>query len=53
MDLYQLLVEKSKKVQWHNIDRKNYYTFFSRNGFDAKFKTFAKEKENVFLFTPY
>lgn len=53
MELYQLLVEKSKKVQWHNIDRKNYYTFFSRNGFDAKFKTFAKEKENVFLFTPY
>ena len=53
IELYHSLLEKSKKVQWHITDRSNYYAFFSRKGFNNNFKALAKEKENIFLFSPY
>ena len=46
---YDDLLEKKEKVKWKYDDRKEYFIFFSKNGFTSSMKRIA-EKENIRLY---
>ena len=48
-DAYDDLLEKKEKVKWKYDDRKEYFIFFSKNGFTSSMKRIA-EKENIRLY---
>ena len=43
------LKEKSKKVQWKNTNRKEYFILFSKEGFSDELIEFTKENNNIIL----
>lgn len=48
LDVYENLVDKTKRVQWHNDTRKEYFALFSKNGFTNRMRKIAKDK-NILL----
>lgn len=49
VEVYGELVRKSKLVDWHNKERKEYYMFCSKNGFSNSLLELAKEQDNIIL----
>lgn len=47
-NIFKSLKEKSSFVKWHNDERKENFILFSKSGFTADMKKFAK-KENIIL----
>lgn len=49
IELYQDLLRKADKVQWHNEDRREYFVFFSKAGFTEGMRALAAAHSNVYL----
>ena len=50
INIYEDLVEKSEKVDWNRESRREYYIFFSKNGFTNELIEFSQDK-NIILTT--
>ena len=49
MSIYYELKEKSRKVQWNNNERKEFFIFFSREGFSEDLIELASQEKNIIL----
>lgn len=47
--IYQDLLRKADKVQWHNEDRREHFVFFSKAGFTEGMRALAANHSNVYL----
>lgn len=45
------LIEKVKKVNWNTNNREEYYVICSKSGFDDKLTDYAKEHDNIYLYS--
>jgi AAA+ ATPase superfamily predicted ATPase len=50
INIYKDLVEKSEKVDWKRESRREYFIFFSKNGFTNELTEFSQDK-NIILIT--
>lgn len=50
-DLFNKLQEKAKVVSWNRETRKEYYVFFSINGFTEEMQALQKQRGDIFLFS--
>ena len=50
IDVYYKLVEKSRKVNWQNTSRKEYFVLFSFHGYTDKLRELAEEQDNLLLY---
>lgn len=49
-DVFESLIEKSKKVEWKNGKRKDWFVLFSISGFTDEIIALSKKRGNVLLF---
>lgn len=50
MDVFRTLSEKSKKVEWKNGERKEWFALFSISGFTDEVISISKERDDILLF---
>lgn len=50
MDVFEALIEKSKKVEWKNGKRKDWFALFSISGFTDEVISISKRRDDVLLF---
>lgn len=50
MDVFRALSEKSKKVEWKNGERKEWFALFSISGFTDEVISISKERDDILLF---
>ena len=50
IEVYYKLLEKSRKVNWQNTSRKEYFVLFSFHGYTDKLRELAEEQKNLLLY---